>query len=72
MEDENKNNLFFHGFVRTQMGEYTMSIPLAIIDLIGHWYSMEYVHVIYKRNGDHWKIDVDKIIELRELHFSNQ
>ena len=63
MEDKNKNDLLVHGFVKNEVNKYNMNIPFALIGLIGVWHSIEYIHVISKINGSHWKINVDAIIK---------
>ena len=63
MENKGKNDLLIHGFVRMEMNKYKMNVPFALISLIAIWHSIEWVHVVDCRNGDHWKISVDRIVQ---------
>ena len=69
MQNKNENDLLVHGWIRKDINKYNMNIPFALISLIAIWHSTEYVHVLnanLKENGAHWKINVDKIIDMKK------
>ena len=62
MENKKENDLLVHGFIKEQMNIYNMNIPFALISSICVWHLTEYIHIIHSEIGNHWRINVDKII----------
>ena len=55
------NELLVNGYIREQMKDMELLIPMEIIDLMCLWYSNEIVHLVTRWGNDHWKINVNNI-----------
>lgn len=61
MEKKVENEFLVQGFVRNEMKEYGMDIPMELINFMCKWYCIEYLHVINEEMKQ-WKVNVDFII----------
>ena len=59
--DENKYELIY-GFVKNLAG--FQGVPVDIINLIGRWFTNEYLHVFDKVTLSQWKISVKILLQL--------
>ena len=66
MSNDEENDLLIHGFIRREKNTYNMIIPSELIHLIGIRYSNEWVHVISRSKGYHWKLNVDTLFEIND------
>ena len=62
MDDNERNDLLTHGFIRREVMKYNVDIPFEIIELLCNWHVDEYMHVV-NEEGKHWKINVDDIMQ---------
>eukprot|EP01084_Bolivina_argentea_P315340 546305_1 len=58
-----ENNLLIHGLLKQAMKLNGFYMPMALINVISLYHTFEYIHVINSYDGQHWKINVDKIIK---------
>ena len=62
LKDKIWGRLLIAGFVNKYSQRLNNIIPECIIDLIGAWFTFEYLHWIHKE-GDHYKILIDRLFQ---------
>ena len=62
MENKKENDLLVHGFVRDISKKCNLNISFALKTGIAVFHPREYVHIL-DRNGSHWKINLEEILE---------
>ena len=62
IDNKTEDELLVNGFIRKYNNLYNINIPVAIIGVCAGFYATEYIHGM-NDNGDHWKIEVNGIIQ---------
>ena len=67
MGSREKKELLTFGYIRclwkTEEFVEVKELPLELVDVIASYYCTEYVHLFHEK-GDHWKIQLDKILKM--------
>ena len=63
MFDKSKNELLVHGWIRKEVDELRINFPFTLTSLAVSWHKKDYLHVLTKKDGRHYKIRMDKIMK---------
>ena len=61
MGNVEEDSCLVYGYLRENKLE--KELPLEIIEMIAHWFVMEFVHLVDRSNGNHWNIPLEQILQ---------